>query len=109
MDIAPINQTKQMTHTHTHTASPWHLGKRAGNPAIYGKDGTEIAEILHELSPEWRENARLIAAAPELLAALVAIKTQSEFAAATFPNAPGRGDLLAIAENAKAAIAKATA
>ena len=56
--------------THTHTASPWHLGKRAGNPAIYGKDGTEIAEILHVLTPEWRENACLIAAAPELLAAL---------------------------------------
>ena len=56
--------------THTHTASPWHLGTRAGNPAIYGKDGTEIAEILHVLTPEWRENARLIALSPELLAAL---------------------------------------
>jgi len=56
--------------THTHTNSPWHLGKRAGNPAIYGEDGTEIAEILHGLTPEWRENARLIAAAPEMLAAL---------------------------------------
>jgi hypothetical protein len=56
--------------THTHTNSPWHLGKRAGNPAIYGKDGTEIAEILQGLTPEWRENARLIAAAPEMLAAL---------------------------------------
>ena len=56
--------------THTHTNSPWHLGKRAGNPAIYGKDGTEIAEILQGLTPEWRENARLIAAAPEMLAHL---------------------------------------
>jgi len=56
--------------THTHTNSPWHLGKRAGNPAIYGKDGTEIAEILQGLTPEWRENARLIAAAPDLLEAL---------------------------------------
>jgi hypothetical protein len=53
-----------------HTNSPWHLGKRAGNPAIYGKDGTEIAEILQGLTPEWRENARLIAAAPEMLAHL---------------------------------------
>jgi hypothetical protein len=59
-------QNENMTHTH----SPWHLGKRAGNPAIYGKDGTEIAEILQGLTPEWRENARLIAAAPEMLAAL---------------------------------------
>jgi hypothetical protein len=56
--------------THTHTQGPWHLGKRGGNPAIYGKDGTEVAEILHGLTPEWRANARLIAAAPEMLAAL---------------------------------------
>ena len=56
--------------THTHTNSPWHLGKRADKVAIYGKDGTEIAEILHGLTPEWRENARLIAAAPEMLAHL---------------------------------------
>lgn len=56
--------------THTHTGSPWHLGTRAGNPAIYGKDGSEIAEILHVLTPEWRGNARLIATAPELLAHL---------------------------------------
>jgi hypothetical protein len=56
--------------THTHTPSPWHLGKRGGNPAIYGKDGTEVAEILHGLTPEWRANARLIAAAPEMLEAL---------------------------------------
>jgi hypothetical protein len=56
--------------THTHTQGPWHLGKRGGNPAIYGKDGTEVAEILHGLTPEWRGNARLIAAAPEMLEAL---------------------------------------
>lgn len=54
----------------THTESPWHIGRRAGKPAIYGKDGTEIAEILHGSTLEWRENARLIAAAPEMLAAL---------------------------------------
>jgi hypothetical protein len=46
------------------------MGKRGGNPSIYGKDGTEVAEILHGLTPEWRANARLIAAAPEMLAAL---------------------------------------
>jgi len=57
-----------MTNTKLET---WHLGKRAGNPAIYGKDGEEIAEMLHVLNHEWRENARLICAAPELLAALI--------------------------------------
>jgi hypothetical protein len=45
----------------------WKLGKRAGNPAIYGKDGEEIAEMLHVLNDEWRDNARLICAAPDLL------------------------------------------
>jgi hypothetical protein len=60
--------------THTHTLGPWHLGKRGGNPAIYGKDGTEVAEILHGLTPEWRDNARLIAAAPELLSAAVELR-----------------------------------
>jgi hypothetical protein len=63
--------------THTRTNSPWHLGTRAGNPAIYGKDGTEIAEILQGLTPEWRENARLIAAAPELLATLRGLMNQA--------------------------------
>ena len=56
--------------TNTHTSGPWHLGRRAGNPAIYGKDGTEVAEILHGLTDEWGANARLIAAAPEMLEAL---------------------------------------
>ena len=56
--------------THTHTPGPWNLGKRAGNPAIYGKNGAEIAEILSVLTPEWRENARLISAAPEMLEVL---------------------------------------
>jgi hypothetical protein len=55
---------------HTHTNTPWHLGKRAGNPAIYGRDGEEIAEILHELNDDWRDNARLIASAPSLLTML---------------------------------------
>jgi hypothetical protein len=54
----------------THTQETWHLGKRAGNPAIYGKDGTEIAEILHVLNEDWKGNAKLICAAPDLLAHL---------------------------------------
>jgi hypothetical protein len=87
----------------THTNSPWHLGKRAGNPAIYGKDGTEIAEILQGLTPEWRENARLIAAAPELLAAL---KKALPIVYAYRKVSLGDGDLTAA--NIRAAIAKAT-
>jgi hypothetical protein len=52
-----------------HTPGPWKLGKRAGNPAVYGQHGAEIAEVLHVLNDDWRENAALISAAPDLLAA----------------------------------------
>jgi len=83
----------------THTHSPWHLGKRAGNPAIYGKDGTEIAEILQGLTPEWRENARLIAAAPDLLQSLI------EMCGALEDTNSGAFQTLA---DARSAIAKAT-
>jgi len=83
----------------TRTHSPWYLGKRAGNPAIYGKDGTEIAEILQGLTPEWRDNARLIAAAPELLEAL------KELLADKYLSDPINADRMA---KARAAIAKAT-
>ena len=51
----------------THTFGPWHLGKRAGNPAIYSQDGAEIAEVLHVTNDDWQGNARLLAAAPDLL------------------------------------------
>ena len=87
-----------MTTKHTHTDSPWHLGKRAGTPAIYGKDGAEIAEIFHVLTPEWRENARLIAAAPELLEALrnlthpMANDEDLQNALAVIAKAEGRGE-----------------
>jgi hypothetical protein len=56
--------------THTHTPAPWHLGKRAGNPAIYSQDGAEIAEVLSVLNDDWKGNARLLALAPELLGLL---------------------------------------
>jgi hypothetical protein len=73
------------------------MGKRGGNPAIYGKDGTEVAEILHGLTPEWRGNARLIAAAPEMLAAL------EELCADKYLADPINADRMG---KAKAAIAK---
>ena len=55
------------------------------------------------------ENARLFAAAPELLAALQSIATTAGLCAITFPNAPGNGDLQSIVRKARSAIAKATA
>ncbi len=59
-----------------HTSGPWHIGRRAGNPAIYSHDGAEIAEMLTVTSDDWRDNARLIAAAPDLLAALKECMTE---------------------------------
>jgi hypothetical protein len=53
-----------------HTPGPWHIGRRTRNPAIYSHDGAEIAEMLTVTNDDWRDNARLIAAAPDLLAAL---------------------------------------
>ena len=49
----------------------YHLGRRAGKPAIYDQDGMEIAEMLEALNVDWREDAKLICAAPDLLRACV--------------------------------------
>ena len=55
-----------------HTPRPWHIGKRAADVAIYGHKGEEVAKILDFFNDdeENKANARLIAAAPDLLAAL---------------------------------------
>jgi hypothetical protein len=87
---------------HTHTSGPWHLGRRAGNPAIYSQDGAEIAEVLRDTNDDWRGNARLIAAAPDLLAAL---RDCLPIVDAMRRKTGGEGDTAAM--NARAAIAKA--
>ena len=112
--------------THTHTQGKWEAsgctiysgenilgttyceGNRSLHSGLDDKDTPPDSdgEHGHGWEEAWR-NAELIAAAPEMLAALNAIKTQAEFSAATFPNAPGRGDFLAIARWAGEAIAKA--
>ena len=55
-----------------HTQGKWHIGKRAADVAVYGEKGEEIAKILsfYNSDEENKANARLIAAAPELLAHL---------------------------------------
>ena len=98
--------------THTHTPAPW--WRDDDGFIASGSDKTYITvaspNCSEDIDIDEREaNARLIAAAPEMLAALIAIKTQADFSANTFPNAPGRGDFLAIARWAEAAIAKAKA
>lgn len=60
-----------------HTPGPWHIGMQPG-PIIYGPNGEQVADLRGErktLVVELDEavaNTKLIAAAPELLAALEA-------------------------------------
>jgi len=112
--------------THTHTPGPWtksgctvYAGQMAiaatyceGNRFLHGVDHDEtVPDSMETHGQGWDEagaNARLISFAPDLLASLEAIAKQADFSALAFPNAPGRGDLQAIAQVARAAIAKAT-
>ena len=55
-----------------HTPGPWHIGMKPG-PMVYGPSGEQAADLRCGAmlpSDEARANLRLIAAAPELLAAL---------------------------------------
>jgi hypothetical protein len=86
--------------TLNHTPGPWILERdRAKSLSIYG-DTTFIGEVYHEVdepSPEENANARLIAAAPDLLdACRMALSCM----------APDDNDITARA--LRAAIAKAT-
>jgi hypothetical protein len=54
-----------------HTLGPWHIGMHPG-PIIYGADSSQVADCRGDLlgKDESLANLRLIAAAPDLLAAL---------------------------------------
>ena len=68
--------------THTHTQGPWHMGAGNGEGSIFSDNGRTRLEIggttlysIAQITRGWNEvedeaNARLIAAAPELLEAL---------------------------------------
>jgi len=56
-----------------HTPGPWRIGRKVPHLVIAGTEGCLICDCaLDEITPmeEFRANAKLIAAAPELLAAL---------------------------------------
>lgn len=62
---------KTTTTEQKHTPGPWHIGLAATDRAIYGPQGEHVATLPDMLaSDEVLANARLIAAAPCLLAAL---------------------------------------
>jgi len=68
--------------THTHTQGPWHVGAGNGEGSIFSDNGRTRLEIgettlysIAQITRGWNEvedeaNARLIAAAPEMLEAL---------------------------------------
>lgn len=85
-----------------HTAAPWHIGLQPG-PMIYGPQGEHVCDVrIETVMPDERNaNARLIAAAPELLEACKLAREALT---------PARNDEEMTAMNAlNAAITKATA
>jgi len=88
-----------------HTAGPWAV-KGSNPPRVYARDGYDIiaaCDSIMEMTHEQElANARLIAAAPELLAAL---EQCLKIVDAYRRRSGGDGDIAAM--NARAAIAKA--
>jgi len=75
-NTTPVSQPLQ--ETATHTPGPWHRGIAHGNPLLIfenAKDARLVASasIPHFTAHEREANARLIAAAPDLLEALQAV------------------------------------
>ena len=99
----------------THTQGPWKIGVRqpTSDKFIYGPQGEEIADCDRKtnFSEENLANARLIAAAPDLLAALKGCADALNEAGKSFAlNNPEavRPNMFEIhAGNARSAIAKA--
>lgn len=90
-----------MTTEYKHTPGPWHVGTKEAHHCVYDARGWQIADASPlGKSDDTKANARLIAAAPDLLSALE--KTLS-----WLTSYPGEGALKAY-EQAQAAIAKAT-
>jgi len=90
-----------------HTPGPWRIGVRQSNSDkfIYGANGGEVANCdrLINFADENLANARLIAAAPDLLDLLILAAQRVEVA-----NEEGNPILSAWLTDANAAIAKAT-
>lgn len=95
--------------TATHTPGPWTLGDE-DSPLLLSGDGTYVAQVISRdetgaLRPSYAADAALIAAAPDLLAAL-------QYALERFECIPEHRDEIGLyrtgARLARAAIAKAT-
>lgn len=105
-----------MTSEFKHTPGPWHTGEGQANRIVYAPNGYAICDtkVFHCYSTthEDKANARLIAAAPDLLEALEAIQAYADVALAKpelFGGIEAVRNLRGPAfDDARAAIAKAT-
>lgn len=75
-----------------HTPGPWHIGDTNTNfsPKVYGADGymtADCSRIQKRTDAEEQANARLIAAAPDLLAALKSVVAIADRKTVEFDNA----------------------
>lgn len=99
-----------------HTPGPWHVGLMNGEGSVFADEGRMRAEAggttlypicsVIDFDGEREANARLIAAAPELLAALQRLTIQAEMTD-DYEQSIG-GTLHGAIKQANAAIAKAT-
>lgn len=91
-----------------HTPGPWHIGMRPG-PIVYGPAGEQVVSLLDPLvvDSENRANAHLIAAAPDLLAALEACISAGSMIQQGKRGGEVMGQLSAAIDRARAVVAKA--
>ena len=106
--------------THTHTPGKWHtaaVSERSWHVGVYDESGTEVAlvKVKSALHSHRRDaDARLIAAAPEILAALRQIELAANTVNGCYTRNPGNFavalmDMVESAEAARVVIAKANA
>lgn len=90
-----------------HTPGPWHVPKDIPGPRVFGPDKWMVADccgIIRRSTEEEKANANLIAAAPDMLAALKCCIAVLAEPAALFPE---HGDEVHAYRTAADAVAKA--
>lgn len=106
-----MNEVKKTMNATKHTPGPWHTAGEQGVQIRSKRD--QIAKVWTMRGNEWKSNARLLAAAPELLEALEQIVWKLE-RKEMVASCPERFEFAKIDINdavirlARAAIAKAT-
>ena len=73
------------TSNQAHTIGPWYQSGRCTNATFIASEGPngEAVALIYDSRREYEANARLVAAAPDLLAACKAIIDDEDIAAAT--------------------------